>query len=109
MYCTSQQFLDLGYGDYEEHAILLCNYFNYIDEKLNDGNVKSYIIMGKAVPEGYTTYVLRRNIKNNHVEIWNALTGAAVFYGKRRIQRKLLGCIPIASGYHIEREVDPTC
>jgi coiled-coil and C2 domain-containing protein 2A len=29
--CTSQQFLDLGMGDSEEHAILLCNYFNYID------------------------------------------------------------------------------
>ncbi len=31
MTCTSQQFLDLGMGDYEEHAILLCNYFNFID------------------------------------------------------------------------------
>lgn len=29
--CTSQQFLDLGMGDSEEHSILLCNYFNYID------------------------------------------------------------------------------
>jgi len=23
--------LDLGAGDVEEHAILLCNYFNFID------------------------------------------------------------------------------
>lgn len=29
--CLSQEFLDLGAGDSEEHAILLCNYFNYID------------------------------------------------------------------------------
>jgi coiled-coil and C2 domain-containing protein 2A len=29
--CTSQEFLDLGAGDSEEHAMLLCNYFNFID------------------------------------------------------------------------------
>lgn len=33
MWCTSQEFLDLGSGDYEEHAVLLCNYFKYIDLK----------------------------------------------------------------------------
>jgi coiled-coil and C2 domain-containing protein 2A len=33
LFCNSQEFLDLGAGDFEEHAILLCNYFNYIDAK----------------------------------------------------------------------------
>jgi len=37
--------LDLRSGDYEEHAILLCNYFNYIDLKLQT-HCKSYIILG---------------------------------------------------------------
>ena len=32
VFCTCQEFLDLGGGDYEEHAILLANYFSYIDE-----------------------------------------------------------------------------
>jgi len=32
LWCTSQEFLDLGAGDVEEHAILLCNYFNFIDK-----------------------------------------------------------------------------
>lgn len=32
MYSTCQELLDLGAGDYEEHAILLANYFQYIDE-----------------------------------------------------------------------------
>ena len=32
--CTCQEFLDLGQGDSEEHAMLLCNYFNYIDKQL---------------------------------------------------------------------------
>jgi coiled-coil and C2 domain-containing protein 2A len=31
LWCTSQEFLDLGAGDVEEHAVLLCNYFNFID------------------------------------------------------------------------------
>lgn len=36
MWCTCQQFLDLRAGDHEEHAILLCNYFNWLDfEKKN--------------------------------------------------------------------------
>ena len=34
MTCTAQQFLDLGAGDSEEHAMLLCNYFNWIDREL---------------------------------------------------------------------------
>ena len=32
LYSTSQEFFDLGGGDYEEHAVLLANYFTYIDE-----------------------------------------------------------------------------
>ena len=58
--------MDLRGGDMEEHSILLCNYFNYIDDKLGRSEtIKSYILIGKAVPEGYTCYVLRRNISNN--------------------------------------------
>ena len=33
MYSNSQEFIDLGGGDYEEHAILLANMFAYIDNK----------------------------------------------------------------------------
>lgn len=35
LFCTSQEFFDLGGGDFEEHAILLANYFSYIDQKQN--------------------------------------------------------------------------
>lgn len=33
LWCTSKTFLDISCGDYEEHAILLCNYFNFIDKR----------------------------------------------------------------------------
>ena len=32
LFSSSQEFFDLGGGDYEEHAILLANYFTYIDK-----------------------------------------------------------------------------
>ena len=31
LWTTSQEFFDLGGGDYEEHAIVLANYFRYVD------------------------------------------------------------------------------
>ena len=36
VFTTCQQFFDLGSGDYEEHAILLANYFNFIDGRRQD-------------------------------------------------------------------------
>jgi len=51
--CTCQEFLDLGQGDSEEHAMLLCNFFNYVDMKhLENKAYKSYIVYGESVPEG---------------------------------------------------------
>ena len=83
LYCNSQEFLDLGAGDYEEHAILLCNYFNYIDKMQNDGKIKSYIVLGRGNPEGDTTYVMRRDTDSNHIELWNPMTAEAYFFGRR--------------------------
>lgn len=48
IYSTCQEFIDLRAGDYEEHAILLCNYFNYLDVKLEKPTIKSYLIFGKG-------------------------------------------------------------
>lgn len=109
IFCTSQEFLDFGAGDYEEHAILLCNFFNYIDERLNEGKIKSYVVMGKAMPEGYTSYVMRRNTENNHVEIWNSITGEAYFFGRDYNKNKFL-CIPLSTGVEIDcHSQDPIC
>ena len=48
-FSTNQQFLDLRGGDFEEHAILLCNYFNFLDEFYQKaGNMKNYLIFGKG-------------------------------------------------------------
>jgi coiled-coil and C2 domain-containing protein 2A len=82
LWCDSQEFLDLGAGDCEEHAILLCNYFNYIDDKQNRKHIKSYVCLGLGYPEGKTAYVMRRDTNNNHVELWNPMRGEAYFFGR---------------------------
>ena len=70
---TSHDFLQLCAGDWEEHAILLCNYFNYIDNSI----YQSYIVIGNGIPEGKTVYVMRVKLSNPKEDIvfWNASTG----------------------------------
>ena len=86
---TDDQFLSLGFGDYEEHAILLCNYFNYID-KMQGKDVTSYLALGRAYPEGLTTYVVRISNTTPDVEIWNAKNGECYYFDKRYRETKFL-------------------
>uniref|UniRef100_A0A3Q4GB70 Coiled-coil and C2 domain containing 2A n=1 Tax=Neolamprologus brichardi TaxID=32507 RepID=A0A3Q4GB70_NEOBR len=65
------QFLTLLAGDEEEHAVLLCNYF------LSMGK-KAWLIIGTAIPEGPTAYVL--TLEQNLYLIWNPSSGQ--FYGQ---------------------------
>ena len=94
---TDNQFLDLGFGDYEEHAVLLCNYFNYIDQKQKTGCV-SYLCLGDAHPEGSTVYVIRLTPDFKQVEFWNAKTGDCFYFEKTLISTKFL-CIPMSTQY----------
>lgn len=75
IWSTSQEFLGINAGDYEEHAILLCNYFQWLDR--NEPNYHNYLVVGHAVPEGDGVYVLRQDaykIPQRSV-LWNASTG----------------------------------
>ena len=94
---TDNQFLTLGFGDYEEHAVLLCNYFNYIDQKQNTGCV-SYLCLGDAHPEGSTVYVIRLTADYKEVEFWNAKTGDCFYFEKTLIDTKFL-CLTMSSHY----------
>lgn len=75
IWSTSQEFLGINAGDHEEHAVLLCNYFRWLDR--NDPNLHNYLVVGHAVPEGNGVYVLRQDaykIPQRSV-LWNASTG----------------------------------
>lgn len=90
---TCQEFLDLRGGDGEEHAILLCNYFNFIDEELGFKNHKSMLLLGKAIPEGNSFYVLRLNTETKKAEIWNPCTGECYSMPTRVSEVRFLCCV----------------
>ncbi|KAG9479702.1 hypothetical protein GDO78_011629 [Eleutherodactylus coqui] len=71
LWSTSDQFLDLLAGDEEEHATLLCNYFLAMGKK-------AWLVIGNAIPEGPTTYVL--TLEQSQYIIWNPSNGR--FYGQ---------------------------
>uniref|UniRef100_A0ACB8E6U6 Coiled-coil and C2 domain-containing protein 2A n=1 Tax=Sphaerodactylus townsendi TaxID=933632 RepID=A0ACB8E6U6_9SAUR len=71
LWSTSDQFLDLLAGDEEEHAVLLCNYFLALGKK-------SWLLIGNAIPEGVTAYVL--TWEQNQYVIWNPRSGCS--YGQ---------------------------
>lgn len=100
LWCTSQEFLDLGAGDVEEHAILLCNYFNFIDINQGRGDfIESFLLLGLGYPEGRTAYVMRRDKRNNHVELWNPMRGEAYYFGREETpMRGFGGCLSVSSG-----------
>lgn len=76
VWCTSHEFLSLNAGDIEEHAVLLCNLFSWFDR--DDPDRSNFLVIGHAVPEGDSVYVLRQNTGVHPPQrvLWNASTGA---------------------------------
>lgn len=107
IWSTCQEFLDLKGGDSEEHAILLCCYFMYIDKALKKDNFRNYLIVGKGVPEGDTVYVLRKNTANDDIEIWNACAGDPYFF-KRVETYNQCCCLKLGKQSQIDIEVSDT-
>jgi len=64
----------------EDHGILLCNYFNYIDKKCGRFDIHSYLAIGKAFPYGKTIFVLRRDSLSGDSELWDPFTGHCYFF-----------------------------
>lgn len=63
---SCDEFLTHLAGDKADHAVLLCNYFLFL-------NKKAWLIIGSAIPEGPTTYVL--TYEDNQYLIWNPRSG----------------------------------
>lgn len=93
MYATCQEFLDLGGGDYEEHAILLANYFMFIDKEQAPGKFQTFLVYGYAVPEGKNVFVLRKFANPDHkdnrehgkdFEIWSPMTGECFVFKEKK-------------------------
>eukprot|EP00971_Amphidinium_carterae_P150161 2976537-Amphidinium_carterae.1 len=86
LWCTDQETLNIQCGDWEEHAILLCNLFNYIDghrgrsvEGYGSSNIESYCALCTLYPEGDVMMVLRRDHQTGDCELWQAVSGDCYF------------------------------
>lgn len=95
LWSTCQEFIDLGFGDYEEHSILLCNYFKWIDKE--NPNIRTFLVLGRGVPEGKTVYVLRRDIVTGDVELWCSNKGIGFSLKQERFNSNFL-CFNITRG-----------
>ena len=80
LYTTTQEFFDLGGGDYEEHAILLANYFAYVDNE-QQRESKVFLVMGCGLPNGQMVYVMRKTtLAEKSFELWDPLTATCYFF-----------------------------
>ncbi|KAF6129157.1 coiled-coil and C2 domain containing 2A [Phyllostomus discolor] len=100
LWSTSDQFLDLLAGDEEEHAVLLCNYFLSLGKK-------AWLVMGNAIPEGPTAYVLTR--EQSHYLIWNPCSGHFYAQFDTFCPLKSVGCLigPDNIWFNIQRYDSP--
>jgi len=88
VWITSDFFMDLLGGNVEQHSILLCNYF------LNCG-VQAWLLLGHAIPEGKTAYVLTSSPLPEDVGywIWNSSTGTHYYQNEPGIPLVSVGCL----------------
>ncbi|XP_054644566.1 coiled-coil and C2 domain-containing protein 2A isoform X2 [Dunckerocampus dactyliophorus] len=100
LWSTCDQFLTLLAGDEEEHAVLLCNYFLYLGKK-------AWLIVGTAIPEGPTAYVL--TLEQGRYLIWNPSSGQ--YYGQYDTFCPLqaVGCLVNADNvwFNMQEHVSP--
>jgi hypothetical protein len=64
------------------------------------------VVLGIGYPEGRTAYVMRRDKRNNHVELWNPMRGEAYFFGREENVEQFLGCIAISSGFKMNKRMN---
>ena len=66
-WASSHEFLEMIAGDTEEHSILLCNFM------LTLPGVEAWVVIGEAIPEGGTSYVLTKYCDS--FALWDATKG----------------------------------
>ena len=97
IWCSSKEFLELRAGDWEEHALLLLNYMLHIDGNTNDWD--HFLVLGTAIPEGDTVYVMRRKrgvIKSDETDdivLYDASSGKEYIASDSTMPLLSIGCL----------------
>ncbi|XP_071836357.1 coiled-coil and C2 domain-containing protein 2A-like [Apostichopus japonicus] len=84
IWSSCDQFLQMLQGDEEEHAVLLVNYFMHLGKT-------AYLVLGTAIPEGPTSYVLSK--EGNEFWVWNPTTGEKYQQTNNFCPLKSVGCL----------------
>ncbi|CAL1593027.1 unnamed protein product [Knipowitschia caucasica] len=84
LWTTCDQFLTFLAGDEEEHAVLLCNYFLFMEKR-------AWLVIGTAIPEGPTAYVLTYD--QSRYLIWNPSSGQHYGQYDTFCPLKAVGCL----------------
>lgn len=71
------EFLNVKIG--EDHGILLCNYFNFIDRLEGRRDYESLLIVCKSFPYGKCMFVLRRDKTSKNCEVWDPYKGECYY------------------------------
>ena len=99
VWCTSQEFLDIGAGDWEEHGILLHNLLWWLQLHGQFPNTAAaetfHLIIGSGIPEGNTVYVLQQtaDYTPDAITLWNACVGCVFSAEDKRCPLVDIGCI----------------
>ena len=113
MWCTSGQFLEISSGDHEEHALLLWHYFQYLvvnDRFSPRGSsvaVELYLVLGTALPEGKTVYVMERGKEPDEMYFWNACTGECFSARDENCPLIDIGCVVKPDEIYANIQVTP--
>ena len=84
IWCTTEQFLELGAGDEEEHAVLLCNYLLFLQHR-------AYVVVGATMSATKALFVLVKE-----AEKWSLLnpnTGESYLVEDPHCPLKDISCV----------------
>ncbi|KAM6921159.1 coiled-coil and C2 domain-containing protein 2A [Xenentodon cancila] len=100
LWSTCDLFLTLLAGDEKEHAVLLCNYFLSLGKK-------AWLIIGTAIPEGPTAYVLTH--EQSRYLIWNPSSGQYYSQYDTFCPLQTVGCLVNADNvwFNIQKYASP--
>jgi len=102
VWTTSAELIDIGAGDWEEHATLLCNFFLSLFALQNaKEKKKAYVVWGVGIPEGNTVYCMTMDDpppgEEPEVFLWNASKGSHFSAKNHRCTLKEVYCIADAT------------